>query len=224
MIDAAIPDQLVRERRLTRVRWLVPCLLLAGMTASLWIDVPIATVFNADQLPRSINRPLREGLEICEAFGHGFGATLIIVAVGVLDPLRKRSLVWVVAGSLGAGIIANSLKVVLRRARPRDFQFSGGSVWHTFADEFSRSAEMQSFPSAHTATAVGLAVMLTSLYPRGRVFFSVLAILVGMQRIVSSAHFPSDVFAGAAVGWLVATVCVASMSSRREPLQAVRSR
>ena len=70
--------------------------------------------------------------------------------------------------------------------------------------------------------AVGLAVMLSSLFPRGRVLFSVMAILVGMQRIVVSAHFPSDVFAGAAVGWLVAKVCVKAMNSRGDEFMTKR--
>ena len=43
------------------------------------------------------------------------------------------------------------------------------------ATSSSRSA--QSFPSAHTATAVGLALGLGSLYPQGRRYFAALAAL-----------------------------------------------
>ena len=69
----------------------------------------------------------------------------------------------------------------------------------------SDQSGLQSFPSAHTATAAGLAAALIWLYPQGRLLFTLLAVLVGCQRIVSGAHFPSDVLVGAAAGCLVAT-------------------
>ncbi len=69
----------------------------------------------------------------------------------------------------------------------------------------SGQSGLQGFPSAHTATAAGFAAALIWLYPQGRLLFTVLAVLVGCQRIVSGAHFPSDVCFGAAAGCLAAT-------------------
>ncbi|MBC8115904.1 MAG: phosphatase PAP2 family protein, partial [Candidatus Saccharimonas sp.] len=57
-------------------------------------------------------------------------------------------------------------------------------------------------------TAVGLAVVLAAWYPRGRWLFATLAVLVGMNRMQCLAHFPSDVFSGAALGWIVGSCCV----------------
>jgi membrane-associated phospholipid phosphatase len=68
----------------------------------------------------------------------------------------------------------------------------------------SGGSDGQSFPSAHTATAVGLSAALIWLYPQGRLLFTLLAALVGCQRIASMAHFPSDVMFGAATGCFVA--------------------
>jgi membrane-associated phospholipid phosphatase len=62
---------------------------------------------------------------------------------------------------------------------------------------------LQSLPSAHAATAVGLALALAALYPRGRWLFASFAVLAGLQRIEAQAHFASDVLAGAAVGCMV---------------------
>jgi membrane-associated phospholipid phosphatase len=197
--------------------WITPlALIIAGLLA-LSIDVSVATVFKEERLPKEIDRPLKELLEICEAFSHGFGATLIIIGVAVLAPAKRRCIPWLFAGSLGAGLTANSLKLLVRRARPRSFDLTSGSVWDTFIRTNSDSGGMQSFPSAHTATAVGLAIMLATLFPRGRWYFSLLAVLAGMQRIASSAHFPSDVCAGAVVGWLVGTVCAWMMSNSQPP-------
>ena len=69
--------------------------------------------------------------------------------------------------------------------------------------------DMQSFPSGHTATAVGLAIALTMLYPRGWWLFGILAILAATQRIDSQAHYLSDVLAGAAISFLVAAIVTA---------------
>ncbi len=69
---------------------------------------------------------------------------------------------------------------------------------------FGGGSASQSFTSAHTATAVGLALGLGWLFPRGRWLFVGFAVLVAMQRIVGPYHFVSDTLWGAAIGCLVA--------------------
>jgi membrane-associated phospholipid phosphatase len=107
----------------------------------------------------------------------------------------------VLACAAAAGGTTDLLKLLIARIRPHDFSFDG-SVWATF-QQFPGSGG-QSFPSGHTATAAGLAAGLIWLYPQGRLLFSLLTVLVGCQRIVSGAHYPSDVLVGAAVGCFVA--------------------
>lgn len=195
------------DHRHRKFIWLLPCGFLLASAASLRIDIQLLEVFKQKQLPALIQRPLDEWLEICESFGHGFGAFLIVIAVWVLSPGSRRYWPWMLGSCWGSGMLANAVKALVRRTRPRDFDLAIGSVWKTFSQAASPGMPMQSFPSAHTATAVGLAVMLSTLFPRGRWFFSMMAALVGMQRIVSVSHFPSDVFAGAFVGWLMGTAC-----------------
>ena len=184
------------------------------MLVSLAIDLPVAEYARSGKQPRWVS----ELLENAEPFGHGIGTTLIVIAVLALDPVRRRSPLPLLAGSLGAGMVANLAKLLVIRVRPREIEVLPETVWLTFGGMWSISGgnASQSFPSAHTATAVGLAVMLSDYYPRGRWFFTMMAVLVGMQRIQCSAHFPSDVFAGAIVGWIVAVVTLqlASRNSR----------
>jgi len=114
--------------------------------------------------------------------------------------------------ALAAGGAANLVKLLVVRTRPNDLSpWFHGSVWKTFDFEhwlplINHTSASQSFPSGHTAVAAGLAAAMIWAYPQGRRVFVALAVLVGCQRIVSGAHFPSDVLAAAAVGCLASSL------------------
>ena len=190
-------------------RWrdlLLPAILLTGALVALSIDFPISRWFAAGHCPGF----LRECLELVEPFGNGLGVIVIVAAVAMLDPFRRAAVPRIMAASLGAGLMADIVKLMIVRTRPCHFTFQG-DVWDTFGGFFplvSAGSGGQSFPSAHTATAVGLAAVLIRFYPRGRGLFVCLAVLVACQRIQGGAHYPSDTFAGAAVGCLVAAACL----------------
>ena len=91
-MDAVYSPKLVANPRAPRrdLLWLVPCALILASGLCLSIDIPVASFFQNKRLPAVFLGPLTECLEICEAFGHGFGATLIIIAIGVLNPPMWR--------------------------------------------------------------------------------------------------------------------------------------
>jgi membrane-associated phospholipid phosphatase len=190
-------------------RWrdlLLPAVLLAGSLVALSVDFPISRWFVGGHCPGF----LRDCLKAVEPFGNGLGVIVIVVAVAMLDPFRRAALPRIMAASLGAGLTANIANLIIVRTRPSQFTFQG-DVWDTFGGFFpliSAGSGGQSFPSAHTATAVGMAVVLSWLYPRGRGLFVVLAMLVACQRIQGGAHYLSDTLAGAAAGCLAAAVCL----------------
>jgi hypothetical protein len=80
--------------------------------------------------------------------------------------------------------------------------------WLPVLHETTRVHVVQSFPSAHTATAFGLATVLSWKYPRGAAMFYLLAAFAGFQRVQVMDHFTSDVLCGAAVGLLCGAACV----------------
>ncbi|MEN6558205.1 MAG: phosphatase PAP2 family protein, partial [Thermoguttaceae bacterium] len=128
---------------------------------------------------------------------------VLVLAIHQLDPKRRWAIPRVLTCALAAGLAADLVKLLIFRTRPYDGSLVG-SVWTTFGPWFplwGAGSSGQSFPSAHTATAVGFAAALCWLYPQGRWLFSILAALVGCQRIVCGAHFPSDVLVGAATGY-----------------------
>jgi undecaprenyl-diphosphatase len=61
-----------------------------------------------------------------------------------------------------------------------------------------------SFPSGHTAAAFSGAWVLSTVWPRRAPAFFALASTVGFSRIYVGAHYPGDVFSGAALGMLIA--------------------
>ena len=210
MDAASLSEQVAVSRRSSDFsQWALPFELVLASVLAMSIDIRIASLFKTG-VPHSLG----EFLEICETFGHGYGVALILIAVIVLDPQKWKSLPWLISGSLGSGMMANLLKLSIHRFRPRDFDLTNATVWDTFRVGDGDFKRMQSMPSAHTATAVGLAIVLSAIYPRGRWYFTALAVLVGLQRIATSAHFPSDVFAGAAVGCLFGLVSRLSMKSQ----------
>ncbi|MBN1910654.1 MAG: phosphatase PAP2 family protein [Pirellulales bacterium] len=166
------------------------------------IDLPAARWCRDGHIPGD----LKKVFTLAEVFGHGIGVGMIILAAWVLDPARRWAIPRVAALAFGAGLMADVAKLLVARVRPRAFDLTG-NVTDTFVGLFpfgSGGSNQQSFPSAHVATAVGLAIALAWLYPRGRWLFGVLAVLVAGQRLMVSAHYPSDTCFGAAVACLLA--------------------
>ncbi|MGW1465429.1 phosphatase PAP2 family protein [Streptomyces sp. NPDC002308] len=67
--------------------------------------------------------------------------------------------------------------------------------------------DSSSFPSGHTAAAVGFTAAVAVVSPVVGAFCAVPAAAVAVERVQSGAHYPSDVAVGAALGlasaWLV---------------------
>jgi membrane-associated phospholipid phosphatase len=196
-------------------RFLLPAVLVAAALAASSVELPISMQLRrwSDEASPSYNRSICAYLgyfDIFEPFGHGLGVALVLLAVHQLDPKRRWAIPRVLACALAAGGAADLLKMGLARTRPNSLPLDfSGSAWATFGQWFPvlrNASDFQSFPSAHTATAAGLAAALIWLYPQGRFLFTMLVVMVGCQRIVSRAHFPSDVLIGAATGCLVATL------------------
>jgi membrane-associated phospholipid phosphatase len=114
------------------------------------------------------------------------------------DPLGRviRSCALIFTTVAIAGLANDGLKLIFSRARPR--LWLHGDLSGFFFDRLG--SDYQSFPSGHTATSVAAAIVLAGLFPRWRIGFAIFALLIASSRVVLSAHYLSDVLAGAAVG------------------------
>jgi len=58
-----------------------------------------------------------------------------------------------------------------------------------------------SFPSAHAAFSFMMATLLSNWFPRYRIGFFIVAAFIGWTRIYLGVHYPTDVAAGALLGY-----------------------
>lgn len=201
--EMILPSSAAVSHRWTSRHVLIPAALVLAAIAVLPLDLAVSHWAVNGGCPGFF----RDLLEAAESFGNGNGVIYIFLAVLALDWARRRTVLRIAVTAYGAGLAADLVKMTVERTRPFAFTFEG-TVWDSFAGIMpltSAGSVGQSFPSAHTATAVGLAAALAWRYPRARAFFFFMAAFVAAQRVVGGAHFLSDTLCGAALAFGVAT-------------------
>lgn len=104
------------------------------------------------------------------------------------------------AGLLGTAIY-RWLKEHLVRERPCNL--------HPRIRAGARPLDRYSFPSGHTLHAVSFTLIATSAFPSLAVLLLPFTVLVAMSRVILGLHYPSDVAAGALLGYLLALLALA---------------
>jgi membrane-associated phospholipid phosphatase len=129
-------------------------------------------------------------------------AVIAIVASSTLDHMT-RGVLAAIATRVGfvflavgvPGLFVAVVKRFIGRVRP--------SPAGPFAYEpFHWRPDFASLPSGHTTTAFATLVAVGALFPRARPYLWGFALLIAVSRLAVTAHFTSDVLAGAAVGAL----------------------
>ncbi len=201
LVDA--PDRRWKPRALHYATMVLMCCAILAFA----VDMQVTRSVAGQGLPGDVHKSIM----IAEVFAHGFGVACILLAVWVLDPGRRSWVGFLMVCSFGSALLVHPLKQTIARSRPSASDLTVG-VGDTFVGWFASltredaGSHLQSFPSGHSATAVGLALGLSFVYPRGRWLFLFFAALACFQRVAASAHFLSDVLAGASLGCLTALV------------------
>lgn len=129
----------------------------------------------------------------------------LLIAAGfifviIIDPGLKKKwsghLLFICTAGAVAIIIGDSLKYLLGRYRPVMLFEKDLYGLHFFSSKWASL----STPSGHTVRAFSLLTAVSLLYRRFAVVLLSLAALIGVSRVMVTAHYPSDVLFGAFIG------------------------
>lgn len=191
--------------------WVLP-LLVGGLV--FWWMLPWDGAISAWARGLDLRGDVRRELEAVQQFGQLTISLLIGVAIVLLDTARRRRVLDWLAAALVATAVSNLLKMMVGRPRPAlgDPQtFVGplglyplpkGDSW-VLASGWTSNYDLGSCPSRHATMAAVAACFLIIMYPRLTGLAIALAATVGVARVVTGAHWPTDVIAG----WAVGTAC-----------------
>jgi undecaprenyl-diphosphatase len=129
-------------------------------------------------------------------------AALVVVAGAALRGRRRLALTVLLAWAVVRATSA-AMKLVVDRGRPPELVDDVVLRQHLPFD--------QGFPSAHSATAAAVAVVLARAHPRLRVPLAVLAGLVGVARLYVGVHLPLDLVGGWCLGVVGGLAAVAAV-------------
>jgi membrane-associated phospholipid phosphatase len=191
--------------------WWIALVFVGLSAATLPIDTVLADPHLLDGLPGDLTRVI--GLS--EVFSHGFGVFIVAIGIFLLARQKSKFIPRIVACAIWPAFGVLLVKSLIGRYRPifyfdercmANFPASIAETWLGWLprDQINVVYSSSSFPSAHAATGWGLAIGLAWVFPKGRWLFFGVAALGSMQRVVSFAHWPSDVLCGAAIAFVMA--------------------
>jgi membrane-associated phospholipid phosphatase len=208
-----LPKNVLRDQKdiwlfpvqLARGHYWAPTAAVVGGTAGLIVADPHAMPYfrrhsgNLDDLNDVFDAPITT-------------AEVAIVPISIMIGGYLRHDYYAVKTGLLAGeayadsaIVDLAVKAVTRRKRPSDVP-PGAPFNDTFFSGGKSPFKGSSFPSGHAAGAFSVATVIAHRYRTHRwvpwVAYG-LATAISLSRVTTSAHFPSDVFLGAALGYTI---------------------
>jgi membrane-associated phospholipid phosphatase len=118
----------------------------------------------------------------------GFG---FFVARRVRSQRWQKIFLCAMLASTVAGGLVNTLRLTTGRTRPRVAEQHWYGLYHAGKWTIG-NAEYNSFPSGHTATAIGFAAVILFASPYWGAIAMLLAMSVAGSRLLLGAHHPSD--------------------------------
>lgn len=194
--------------------WLLPTrhLVIAALgLLAIFLAVMVLLDASTSSAAGKLPRPLIDFFDYITDFGKSgwflwpLGLLFLALAalLPVLTPISQRVLaaIMVRVGFLFLAIAVPSLfvtivKRLIGRARP---MVTGVLDPYIFSPLVWR-ADYASLPSGHSTTAFAVLVAFGTLWPRARTVLLIYAFLIAVSRVVVTAHYPTDVAAGALVG------------------------
>lgn len=194
------PTQLARGRH-----W-IPTLAIAGGTVGLlYADPHIMPYFAKHQTQLD---DVNDVFDPLIATGEVIAIPASLLAAGYIrhDSYQTSTALLCAEAYGDSAIVDLAIKAVTRRERPSDVA-PNTPFNDTFFNGSKSPFKGSSFPSGHATGAFSVATVVAMRYHRHRwVPWAVygFATAVGVSRVSTLAHFPSDVFLGSALGYTIA--------------------
>lgn len=191
--------------QLAKGKHLLPTLAVSGVTAGLIVADPHVMPYFQDHA-RNLDK-LNDVFDptITTAEVIAVPATVMIVGYARHSTYDVSSALLAGEAYADSAIVDLAIKAVTRRKRPSDVPI-GGSFSDTFFNGGKSPFKGSSFPSGHAAGVFSVATVMASRYSKHRWVPWVVygfASAISFSRVTTSAHFPSDVFLGAALGYTI---------------------
>ena len=191
--------------QLAKGRGWIPTLLVAGGTAGLIASDPHTMPYFRDHA-RNLD-DVNDVFDELTTTAEVVALPLSLMTAGYARHDSYMTSTALLAGEAyaDAAVVDLVVKAVSRRERPSEVPV-GASFDDTFFNGKESQLKGSSFPSGHAATAFAVATVVATRYKNHRwVPWAAygFATAVSLSRITTSAHFPSDAFVGAALGYSV---------------------
>lgn len=191
--------------QLAKGRFWIPTLAVVGGTAGLIVADPHAAPYfrthsgNLDDFNDVFDGPITSG-EIGIV-----PVTFFLVGQIRHDPYASKTGLLAAEAYADGQIVALAIKAITRRERPSEV--GAGAPFNDTFFNTRKSPVGSSFPSGHAIGAFSVATVIARRYGHHRwvpwVAYGA-ATAISLSRVTTRAHFPSDIFLGAALGYSIA--------------------
>ncbi len=194
--------------KVAKGHYLLPVAIVIGGTAGLiYADPHVMPYFQKHQ--RSLD-DVNDVFDPMITTGEVIALPAGLLAAGYIrHDQREVSTALLAAEAYGDSVVINlAMKAATRRERPSDVP-PNGSFEGTFFNGGKSPLKGSSFPSGHATAVWSVATVVAERYRhRGKPWIPVLsyalATAISCARVTSMAHFPSDVWLGASLGYTIA--------------------
>jgi hypothetical protein len=179
---------------------LVFTLVTAALVAS--ADNPSGRYFQSTHSFREFDSIFRDSHTASSMFAF----PVMFYGVGLIrrDSYAEHTVLLAGEAALDSTILDVVMKDISRRVQPDQVPMGGDFRDTWFKEHGSVIGGIGSFPCGHCIDAFSIATVFADRYPKYRWVAYGLAALVSFTRLSIQAHDPSDLFAGAFLGYVVA--------------------
>jgi hypothetical protein len=181
-----------------------PLLVFTGVTAGLvgGLDTQSGRFFQTTQNYKEFNSIFRDSHTASALFAF----PVAFYGGGFIrrDSYAEHTVELAGEAALDSTIVDLVMKDITRRTQPDQVPLGGNFADTWFQEHGKVLGGIGSFPSGHEIAAMSIATVFADRYPKYKWEAYGLAAFVGFTRLSVQAHNPSDVFAGAFLGYVIA--------------------